>query len=530
MPAVDQTSEVSKTSEGVCFRFYGLVLEENDSFRHNCNSSVLEELQCERKESVMNWKWIFEVVAGRVKAELSKSAEVFDGELTPEAAQRVVSVLNKAMSAAWVEAFRSYLESHDPKRDTIEMEGEIYRWKMSSPKEFLTPGGPMLLPRNLYQPDRGGECCVPLDIAWGMVGQFATMEVREAVLFGVAQLTPREVEELLKKCAWFHPSASAIHTMTQEMGRWLEEHEELPREVRAEESVPAETRVLVGSLDGVNVLLAEPGPKPGRPTEAVRSEGQVAESPTCYKNAMVGCLSYYGEVPRGESCPERLQGRYVARMPEEGSPTFRAQWEAEWDASVAKLAPGVIKVMLCDAARHLWDYLDADSRYDDCEKLVDFWHTTDHLSKASEALFGKGSAEGKRWQEKHRHRLKHFSGAVESLLRSMDYYASTRKLSANRREKLTGERNFFRNNQHRMDYPSFLARGLPVGSGPVEAACKTLVKTRMCRSGMRWSRTRGQYVLTLRTYLKSGRWDAMWCRYKAHWTRKPLPDHLAQAA
>jgi len=513
----------------VCFRFYGLVLEEDDSFRHNCNSSLFEELQCERKESVMDWKWIFEVVAGRVKAELSKSAEAFEGELTPEAAQRVVKVLNEAMSAAWAEGFRSYLQSHDPKRDTIEMGGEIYRWKMSSPKEFLTPGGPMLLERNLYQPDRGGECYVPLDFAWGMVGQFATVEVREAVLFGVAQLTPREVEELLKKCAWFHPSASAIHTMTQEMGQWLEACEELAGEVRSAESVAAGTRVLVGSLDGVNVLLAERGPKPGRPPEAARSQGQVAESPTCYKNAMVGCLSYYGEVPQGESCPQRLQCRYVARMPEEGSPTFRAEWEAEWDASVAKLPPGVIKVMLCDAARHLWDYLDADSRYDDCEKLVDFFHTSEHLAQASEALFGKGSEEGKKWQEKHRHRLKHLPGAVESLLRSMDYYASTRKLPANRREKLAGARNFFRNNQHRMDYPGFLSRGLPIGSGPVEAACKTLVKTRMCRSGMHWSRRCGQYVLTLRTYLKSGRWDAMWCHYQDHCTGKPSTDYLTQA-
>ena len=52
-------------------------------------------------------------------------------------------------------------------------------------------------------------------------------------------------------------------------------------------------------------------------------------------------------------------------------------------------------------------------------------------------------------------------------------------------------------------------------SGPVEAAAKTLVKTRMCRSGMRWSRPGGRHVLSLRTYLKSGRWDAMWQRYKA---------------
>lgn len=478
----------------------------------------------------MSWKRIFEVAMERVKVELRKSAAVFEKELTPDSADEVAKALRRAVSGAWVDAFKSYLASHDPKKDTIEVNGEVYRWKISSAKDFLTPGGLMVLKRNLYQRDCGGKCHVPLDVAWGMVGQFAMLEVREAVLFGVAQLTPREVADFLGKCAWFHPSASAIHQITQEMGLWLEEHEELPQEIRSEEPVPAETKILVGSMDGVNVLLAEPGPKPGRPSEATRCQGQTVKSPTCYKNAMVGCLSCYGEVPQDQSCPERLQSRYVGRMPEEGSPTFRMEWEAEWDASVAKLPPGTIKVMLCDAARHLWEYIDGDPRYDDCEKLVDFQHAADHLARVSEALFGRGSEEGKQWQQKHRHRLKHVPGAVESLLRSMDYYASARRLSPNRRESLAVERNFFRNNQHRMDYPGFLARGLPIGSGPVEAACKSLVKTRMGRSGMRWTRRRGQYVLTLRTYLKSSRWDAMWSRYKSNSTRPQSTDQMAQAA
>ncbi len=65
-----------------------------------------------------------------------------------------------------------------------------------------------------------------------------------------------------------------------------------------------------------------------------------------------------------------------------------------------------------------------------------------------------------------------------------------------------------------MTYAAFRERGLPIGSGPVEAACKTLVKTRLCRSGMRWSRKGGQRILDLRTYVKSHRWDAFWNEYK----------------
>ena len=463
----------------------------------------------------MGAKEIIEAVVERVKVELSKSEKVLENELTPKAAERVGAVLTQTMAAAWVEGYHAYLNAHDTTEPTIEVDGETYRWKMASPKEFLTPGGAMVLARSLYQADSGGKCHIPLDVAWGMAGQFATVEVREAVLFAVAQLTPREVEALLKKCASFHPSAAAIYAMTQEMGQWLEAHPGLPENIRGEEECPAGTRVLVASLDGVNVLLAEPGPKRGRPAERPQEpaeEGGV--SPTCYKNAMVGSVSWYGEVPEEEVCPERLASRYVARMPEDGAGTLKAEFERELADAEAKLDEGVGKILLCDGARSLWKYADAKAQYDDYEKLVDFYHATEHLSKAAEALFGKGSEKGARWYEKYRRRLQRRHRAVTGLLRSIDYYSQQQKLSSSRRKALATERTFFENNQNRMDYRRFRRRGWPIGSGPVEAAGKTLVKVRLCRSGMRWSRSGGQYVLSLRTYLKSERWDTMWQCYK----------------
>jgi hypothetical protein len=458
---------------------------------------------------------IIEVVIERVKTELNKSRSVLEGELTPEQAERVGVVLTQATTAAWVAGYQTYLEAHDTQEPTISVEGEVYRWKMVSLKEFLTPGGPMVLGRNLYQADSGGKCYVPLDTAWGMVGQFATVEVREAALFATAQLTPREVEALLEKCAPFHPSSSAIHAMVQEVGQWLEEHPQLPEEIRAEEDVPEGTRVLVASLDGVNVLLAEAGAKRGRPAERPQKDEEPQESPTCYKNAMVGSVSWYGDVPEGEVCPERLTSRYVARMPEAGAKTFKAQFERELADAEAHLDQQTKKVLLCDGARSLWNYADETPQYDDYQKLVDFYHATEHLSKAAEALFGKGSAKGQKWYEKWRRRLQGKRHAVTGLLRSLEYYRLQRKLSEGREKALATEQTFFENNQDRMDYRRFRAQGWPIGSGPVEAAAKTLVKTRMCRSGMRWSRPGGQYVLSLRTYLKSGRWEAMWERYKA---------------
>ena len=108
------------------------------------------------------------------------------------------------------------------------------------------------------------------------------------------------------------------------------------------------------------------------------------------------------------------------------------------------------------------------------------------------------------------------------MLRSLDYYERTARLSKSRRAALDAERTFFARNGHRMDYARFRRNGWPIGSGPVEAACKSVVKARLCRSGMRWSPSGGQHILSLRTYVKSDRWNAMWSQYKRiEWPRSP---------
>jgi hypothetical protein len=67
---------------------------------------------------------------------------------------------------------------------------------------------------------------------------------------------------------------------------------------------------------------------------------------------------------------------------------------------------------------------------------------------------------------------------------------------------------YFNNHRHQMDYPGFVAEGLPIGSGVAEAACKSLVKQRLCASGMRWKTKGAKIVLSLRALTNTvGRWS-----------------------
>jgi len=468
---------------------------------------------------------IMDAIVSKIKRVLSEGEEVLASEVTPERAEEMNRLLGEAMSAGWTEGLRTWLARAETGDETIKVGGVTHRYKLDSEKEFLTPGGMIKLTRRVYQPDAGGQCYVPLDAAWGMEDQFATVEVRDAALYAVALGTPKEAETLLAKCALFQPSATAIKRMATQMGQWLEEHEdEVLTEIRVEESIPRETRVLCASMDGVNVLLSEPGKKKGRPNERPH-EGASREtpSPTCYKNAMVGSVSFYGKVPEGNLSPERLASRYMARMPEDRAPTLKAKFERELYETESRLNDDVVRIALCDGARGLWTYIDDTPQYDEYEKLVDYHHTTEHLSRAAEAIFGKGSQKAQAWYDKYCSKLKGEDGGAGRVLRSLDYYERTARLSKSRREALAVERTFFTRNEHRMDYARFRRNGWPIGSGPVEAACKSVVKTRLCRSGMRWSRTGGQHILTLRTYAKSNRWNGMWTQYKRIEWQLPPP-------
>jgi len=326
-------------------------------------------------------------------------------------------------------------------------------------------------------------------------------------------VTPEETAQLLKKCALFTPHATAIKHVVEKTGDLIEAtREALDKAVRVQETAPEQTRALVVSMDGVTVLLNEKGLRFGRPAERPRGD-EPKETPTAYRVAMVGSVSYYRAPEESGSVAQRLCSRYVAQMPEERCPTFKSRLEAEVADAEALAPPGTARILLLDGARELWKYIDQQPRFDRYHKCIDYWHALEHLSVAAEALFGT-EGQAKNWYGKYARLLMESDHAAHRICRSMDYYEHRLGLSHHRRALLHEQRTYFKRNRAKMTYATFRNNGWPIGSGPMEAACKTLVKTRLCRSGMRWTRQGGQRILALRTYVKSNRWDAAWKQIK----------------
>jgi hypothetical protein len=430
--------------------------------------------------------------------------------LTGELAEAMTGTLKKALGESGAAMYKVFIESFEEKRDILLVNGIQYRFKSVVTKEYETFFGKMEVARRAYQDKNDGPVYYPLDVNWGMCDEYATPDVREAMMFACAHVTPEESAAMFAKSTLFHSHATAIKHIVESTGRKIAAHQEdIDAAIRCQETAPKGVQVLAASLDGVTVLLNEPGAKTGRPAERPGMESS-GERPTSYRNAMVGSVSFYGAASEPGRTPPRLDCHYTARMPEDHWVTFKGMFEAELEGAEVLCGPSVVKMMIIDGARSLWNYVENSTRYKDYIWVVDFWHSTEHLSKIAELLFGKSTDEAKRWYEDYRAIVRDDLAGVRKLLRSIDYYAAATKLSKSAHKELDRERGYFLRNQKKMNYAELRSRGLPIGSGPVEAACKTLVKTRLGRSGMRWSRVGGQSILDLRTYVKSNRWDEAW--------------------
>jgi hypothetical protein len=143
------------------------------------------------------------------------------------------------------------------------------------------------------------------------------------------------------------------------------------------------------------------------------------------------------------------------------------------------------------------------------EQVLDFYHATQYLARAASALF-KVDDEREEWLDEQCHNLKHKHGAAQRILQQLER-APTGKMTQQQKKDLQACITYFGNHLSQMRYARCVENGIPIGSGVTEAACKTLVKQRLCCSGMRWKPEGAQIVLSLRALvLTETRWDQFW--------------------
>jgi hypothetical protein len=193
----------------------------------------------------------------------------------------------------------------------------------------------------------------------------------------------------------------------------------------------------------------------------------------------------------------------VARAPEFKKMSLKALLASELTAVLAA-RPDLRLMKVADTGSNNWEFLSGSLPPGD--EAVDFYHATEHLHRAVADAFGEASRETRRRYEVLRVTLRDDDRGVEKVIRAL---ADLRRKYP-RKGILPVELKYFRKHRHRMRYSALIDQGLPIGSGVMEAACKSLVSQRLKLSGMRWSHDGAQAILTTRGWDQSDRFDEAW--------------------
>ncbi len=340
-------------------------------------------------------------------------------------------------------------------------------------KEYQTPYGAVLCKRHVYQTSKGGKIYCPLDER-ARILKSSTPKFARIVSSKYASLNAVEAMRDLKD----NHGRTVAHTFIQDVADMIGSIAEATEE-KWEYSIPEQKDAVstVGiSLDGTCVLMREDG----------------------YREAMTGNISLYN--PEGE----RLHTIYIGASPEYGKQTFLNKLTNEIKKIKLKY-PQANYVGIADGAKSNWPFLEQHTT----NHIVDFYHATEYLAKASYA-FAKDEDQRKQWKRNACHQLKHEENAAKTLLNIMKM-KNTRKLTKDNKAKLESAITYFENQQHRMSYVEYRNKQFPIGSGVTEAACKTLIKQRLCRSGMKWKDRGARIVIGLRALIQTtDRWSQFW--------------------
>jgi hypothetical protein len=144
--------------------------------------------------------------------------------------------------------------------------------------------------------------------------------------------------------------------------------------------------------------------------------------------------------------------------------------------------------------------------------ILDWYHVTEYIYEVANLLFGKGTAQAKRWVEYREAEL--WDGRTGAVVNALDLERQKDDWSKQQRESLDRAYGYINGNRDRMQYPKYRELGLPIGSGRAEGLCKTLVEGRCKLSGMRnWRPTGAEGVLRLRAARHDGIFNQTWKKY-----------------
>jgi hypothetical protein len=441
----------------------------------------------------------------------SMPLEVVGFEQFEKQLHQLVGELEKELAA-------EELSRYDIDMPVIEIEGVPYRRVNRCFKEYIGVAGKITVERSLYSDRRNADRAIcPLEKQAGIIEGNWTPTAAKQAAFAVAHMSPHECEKLFRILDNMKPSKSSLDRLPKKLNyKWEEKREEYDVVLCEKQSIPDEASTMAVSLDGVMIAMKDGKRKEKR--AAAEEEGKRTRGPAGNSEASCGTVSYY------DDSGELLQTTRLGRMPESKKETLKEMLSLEIEKALHQ-RPDLKIVKIADGAKDNWTFLSDTERLPDGIEVVDFYHACDHLMEAFKSAYGERAPKTVAQFKKQRHILRHDKDGVVKIIRAIAYIHKKYP----RKKIIRRELKYFRRNRKRMNYAVLAEKNIPIGSGVVEAACKTLVTERMKRSGMRWRNDGGQAILTLRSLIQSNRFDAGWNLLKENYTAKvAIPENVLE--
>ena len=360
-------------------------------------------------------------------------------------------------------------------------------------KELSTVLGTIRLRRGYYYCGECGQGVLPRDEELDIVstsfspgvrrmmgrmgGKESFNEARDLAVIAGIQVETKAVERV----------AEAIGSQLEVLGQ-RERAQAMADKVVSLKSVPK----LYISIDGTGVPVVK------RETAGRRGKGENGEART--REAKLGCAFTQTKVDeKGRPQRDQASTTYVGAI----EPAEEFGWRIFGEAERRGLRRAAQVIIIGDGA--LWIWRLADEHFPGAIQIVDLYHAREHLTDLSKIIYGPASTKARGWSSAHIAQLD--EGDVEAVLSSM---RRLRPSGAKAKEELRKTINYFENNTGRMRYRQFRQQELFVGSGVVEAGCKTIVGRRLKQSGMHWSVRGANDIIALRCVQLSGRWEEFW--------------------
>ncbi len=367
------------------------------------------------------------------------------------------------------------LKRYDTDGTPIVQAGERWYSKGEQPKKYETPYGTVRVKRHVYQRNSGGATLCPMEQS-ARIMVTSTPRYAKILTGKYARMSARIACDDLYESNRRQTVPSHFLRTAEFVGAIVEAKEsswdyDLPNLER-----PVATVAL--GVDGTCMLMCESG----------------------WREAMTGTLALY------DTEGERMHTLYVGAVPEYGKETFFARMTREIER-IKQRYPEARYVGIADGARVNWDYLKPHVSIE----ILDFYHAAHYVASAAPAIHPKDQEMGQAWTADRCHALKHDHGAIDELIEEITQGQAKHRLKKQDKVNVETSLTYLGNHRHQMDYAQYRKLNLPIGSGVTEAACKILIKQRLCNAGMRWKIKGAAVVLSLRSLILSEtRWDQFW--------------------